>query len=333
MSYIGDVGRLDTTINSDVSKYTYEYIATAGQTTFTGADINSATLGYTAGNIIVTYGGSDLAYSDYTATDGTSVVLADGAVAGKIVRIVSLQAFEVADTYTKAVADALRLGTQAFNRSGSDGTIVDLQKDGTSVGSIGNVSADLIIDNSTASGGAGLALQNNSRVNPRLNQAFSDGTVDLGYSNSRWKDAYLSGGVYLGGTGAANKLDDYEEGTWTPAVSNGGTLTLGATPMAKYVKIGSQVTVWFYINCNAHSGNSQALKISGLPYTNNGGVNDYMVGSTMTYSTGNALLTNPHVRVHPDSTILTFIKNQDEAILQSEIDASYIIGSATYTST
>ena len=106
MSYIGDVGRLDTTINSDVSKYTYEYIATAGQTTFTGADINSATLGYTAGNIIVTYGGADLAYSDYTATDGTSVVLADGAVAGKIVRIVSLQAFEVADTYTKAVADA-----------------------------------------------------------------------------------------------------------------------------------------------------------------------------------------------------------------------------------
>jgi hypothetical protein len=106
MSYIGDVGRLDTTINSDVSKYTYEYIATAGQTVFTGADINSATLGYTAGNIIVTYGGSDLAYSDYIATDGTSVVLADGAVAGKVVRIVSLQAFEVADTYTKAVADA-----------------------------------------------------------------------------------------------------------------------------------------------------------------------------------------------------------------------------------
>ena len=106
MSYIGDVGSLNATLNSDVSKYTYEYIATAGQTVFTGADINSATLGYTAGNIIVTYGGSDLAYSDYTATDGTSVVLADGAVAGKIVRIVSLQAFEVADTYTKAVADA-----------------------------------------------------------------------------------------------------------------------------------------------------------------------------------------------------------------------------------
>ena len=28
-------------------------------------------------------------------------------------------------------------------------------------------------------------------------------------------------GVYLGGTGAANLLDDYEEGTWTPGLSDG----------------------------------------------------------------------------------------------------------------
>jgi len=107
MSYIGDVGRLDSTINSDFSKYTYEYIATEGQTVFTGTDINSATLGYTAGNVLVTYGGADLAFSDYTATDGTSVVLADGAVAGKIIRVVAFQAFEVADAYTKAQADDL----------------------------------------------------------------------------------------------------------------------------------------------------------------------------------------------------------------------------------
>jgi hypothetical protein len=35
-------------------------------------------------------------------------------------------------------------------------------------------------------------------------------------SAARFKDLYLSGGVYLGGTVAANYLDDYEEGTWTP---------------------------------------------------------------------------------------------------------------------
>jgi hypothetical protein len=37
-----------------------------------------------------------------------------------------------------------------------------------------------------------------------------DGTKDLGFTAARFKDLYLSGGVYLGGTGAANLLDDYE---------------------------------------------------------------------------------------------------------------------------
>jgi len=107
MSYLGDVGRLDSTINSDFSKYTYEYIATAGQTVFSGLDANSASMGYSVGNILVSYGGADLAFSDYTATDGTSIVLADGAVAGKIIRVVAFQAFEVSDAYTKIQSDNL----------------------------------------------------------------------------------------------------------------------------------------------------------------------------------------------------------------------------------
>tara|TARA_R110000782_G_scaffold131485_1_gene223291 strand:+ start:1022 stop:1507 length:486 start_codon:yes stop_codon:yes gene_type:complete len=106
MAYIGVVGNLDSTINSDFSKYTYEYIATAGQTVFTGLDANSASMGYSVGNILVSYGGADLAFSDYTATDGTSVILSDGALVGKIIRVVAFQAFEVSDTYTKAEIDA-----------------------------------------------------------------------------------------------------------------------------------------------------------------------------------------------------------------------------------
>jgi hypothetical protein len=41
-------------------------------------------------------------------------------------------------------------------------------------------------------------------VAPRKNNAAADGTVDLGVAGARFKDLYLSGGVYLGGTGAAN---------------------------------------------------------------------------------------------------------------------------------
>lgn len=97
----------------EFSKITYEYIATAGQTTFSGVDLNGQTLSYTAGNTLVTYGGADLPFSDFTATNGTSIVLADGAVAGKIVRIVAFTAFAVADTYTQAQIDAKDAATGA----------------------------------------------------------------------------------------------------------------------------------------------------------------------------------------------------------------------------
>ena len=100
--------------SGNVSMYVYEYIATANQTTFSGADSNSQTLSYAAGNIIVSYGGYDLPKSDYTATNGTSVVLDDGAVVGEIVRIVAFQSFVVANTYTQSQADTL-LAAKATN--------------------------------------------------------------------------------------------------------------------------------------------------------------------------------------------------------------------------
>jgi hypothetical protein len=151
MSYLGDVGRLDSTINSDFSKYTYEYIATAGQTVFSGLDANSASLGYSVGNILVSYGGADLAFSDYTATDGTSVVLSDGALAGKIIRVVAFQAFEVADTYTKAEIDA-RAGGPSLGSS-----------------SVIRTNAKVISENITFAG-----TENGSSVGPI--------TIDTGYT-------------------------------------------------------------------------------------------------------------------------------------------------------
>ena len=62
---------------------TYNYTATAGQTTFSGADNNSNTLSYTAGAVQVYLNGVLLVpTTDYTASNGTSVVLSAGAVLG-----------------------------------------------------------------------------------------------------------------------------------------------------------------------------------------------------------------------------------------------------------
>lgn len=85
----------------------YKYVATAGQTTFSGAAAVGGTMSYTSGNIIVFLNGAALDSTDYTATNGTSVVLASGAALNDEVVVVAFKSFTVADTYTQSAADAL----------------------------------------------------------------------------------------------------------------------------------------------------------------------------------------------------------------------------------
>jgi hypothetical protein len=76
----------------------YNYTATSGQTTFSGADDNAATLSYTQQNLIVTLNGIVLEDgTDYTASNGTSIVLASGASAGDELNIVAFKSFTTAD--------------------------------------------------------------------------------------------------------------------------------------------------------------------------------------------------------------------------------------------
>ena len=72
------------------------YTATASQTTFTGADGNGKTLGYTDGEYVDVYlNGVLLDPADYTATSKTSVVLDSGATVSDIVEIVVYDTFSV----------------------------------------------------------------------------------------------------------------------------------------------------------------------------------------------------------------------------------------------
>jgi len=79
----------------------YTYTATAGQTTFTGSDTASKTLAYSAGNLFVTLNGVTLENgTDYTATNGTSVVLTDAATVSDELNIYAFNAFSVANVTT-----------------------------------------------------------------------------------------------------------------------------------------------------------------------------------------------------------------------------------------
>ena len=69
----------DLTLSGAAHNFT-SFTATANQTTFT--------VNYTVGNILVFMNGAKLNSADFTATNGTSVVLTSGATAGDIVEVV-----------------------------------------------------------------------------------------------------------------------------------------------------------------------------------------------------------------------------------------------------
>lgn len=67
----------------------------------------------------------------------------------------------------------------------------------------------------------------------------------------------------------ANTLDDYEEGTWTPAISFGGGTTgiTYTTQTGTYTKIGNRVLIDGIITLSAKGSSTGAALITGLPFT------------------------------------------------------------------
>ena len=88
----------------------FEYTATANQTTFTGADSNSATLAYDAGFIDVYLNGIKLANSDYTTSNGTSVVLGTGAAVNDILMVVAFGTFSLSNFSINDANDVSTVG-------------------------------------------------------------------------------------------------------------------------------------------------------------------------------------------------------------------------------
>ena len=156
------------------------------------------------------------------------------------------------------------------NRNTSDGTIVDFRKDGGSVGSIG------VKGSHTYFGSSDVGLYANGSGNNILpfstaTTNYRDAGIDVGNSNYRFKNLYLSGGVYLGGTGSANLLDDYEEGTWTPVLSDaatGGNTGTFTNNGCLYTKIGNIVSLYINISAISTTGmtSGNVFYIQGLPF-------------------------------------------------------------------
>jgi hypothetical protein len=70
--------------------------------------------------------------------------------------------------------------------------------------------------------------------------------------------------TFNGDTAAANALDDYEEGTWTPTFN--AAITISGTPTGKYTKVGRSVYATCSFTYTALTGAD--IAVSGLPFTN-----------------------------------------------------------------
>jgi len=288
------------------------FTATSGQTSF-------ATGGYTPNFLDVYLNGVKLASADYTATNGSDVVLASGAATGDILEVVAFTTFTPADlpAGTPSIDDngnataltidisenvlingtsttpwSLSSGSGAvirsegyagfasssaaieLNRIGSDGNIANFRKNGTTVGSIATQGSRLSIGSGDVNLNFNASANSMYPISDPAAGTLSSGIVDLGAALATFKDAYLSGGIYLGGTGSANKLDDYEEGTWTPATSVGTASSASGT----YTKIGRMVVVTGFVS-GMNSVNNEVLNIQGLPFT--GGNTVQCVGQAM----------------------------------------------------
>jgi hypothetical protein len=112
--------------------------------------------------------------------------------------------------------------------------------------------------------GGGISMGNANQLSMRSTDHIHFGTGN----SSTIRASFLNGGglSFNGDTAAANALDDYEEGTFTPTVSAGTTNTQTFDQNGRYTKIGRMVYVEFLLQYSG-AGTSAHMQFSGLPFT------------------------------------------------------------------
>ena len=206
-----------------------------------------------------------------------------------------------------------------LNRETDDGELIRFRKDNSTVGSISTLDGNSIY---IGNGDVNLRMIDvTDDIRPVTSAGTNrDAAVDLGDANARFKDLYLSGGAYLGGTAAANKLEDYEEGTWS--LTSNATIT--NTIVAQYVRIGRLVTGVVDVQLASGQTSTTALDFN-VPFTLDG---NYGAG-VVNYTNG-TLVAEP-LTVNPDPVNMLYIRyaHQNNATI-AQFTGSRIIFNFTY---
>jgi hypothetical protein len=216
-----------------------EFTATASQTTFTPPS-------YTVGFINVYLNGVLLGSADYTATNGTTVVLATGASAGNLLTVESFLVSSVLNAIPNTAGSILLSGSVVT------GTL-PVANGGTGV---------------TTSTGTGAGVHATS---PTLTTPIVSTTMGVGGATPAASGAGITFPATVSASSDANTLDDYEEGNWTPIATSGSGSITAYTSSGFYTKIGRVVNLTCSVTITTAGTAGGNLDLAGAPFTNGNG--------------------------------------------------------------
>jgi hypothetical protein len=255
--WIDSDGDVDT-YNRQLTRY--YFVATAGQTTITGIDANGLTLAYVAGSEAVYVNGAlQVRGVDYTATNGTSVVMTSALAVNDVVEIFAYTAFTVANAYTKSETDGVAAAAPGMR------LIVPTS---VAVGSgTGSANAAGFVTFSGASSvslnGVFSSTYDNYRIVVNVTSSSTNfdplwlrmrsGTTDNSSSNYRWQQRYFayggSGGDGTTTTGTGFALASVDTGTTSIGMkASADVIGPFITSNTSYSYQGTQYNYGFYGN-------------------------------------------------------------------------------------
>ena len=154
----------------------------------------------------------------------------------------------------------------------------------------------------SAGGNISTGIHERFRVETNGNATINNGDLVIGTSGHGISFAATADGT---GSSQAEILDDYEEGSWTPAVSSGNASF--STMTGRYTKVGNKVTLWVKISGGGSYSGSGALQINGLPFSNNTAV--HPIGNSEYYKIDFARDYSDHVTPYIAGQNLQWLRN------------------------
>ncbi len=151
-----------------------------------------------------------------------------------------------------------------------------------------------------------LASNAQTQISAAGSDVVDDTTPQLG-GNLEMNDFGLSFPATQASSAGANVLDDYEEGGWSPQLTDGVNTTVQPTTIGRYTKVGNMVYYYCYVETNSIGSITGQIYINNLPYTSYTTSNHYQpshCGYAATMALGTAGY-NMSGWVEPNNTRIT----------------------------